>query len=75
MTDDITLTKDSYEVLKRVPVDWWDEVGVLEEIGVALKLRATVVKIRIQHLVRLRLVERRRRLTIDATPEIRRVGK
>jgi RIO-like serine/threonine protein kinase len=75
MTEDITLTKDTYEVLKRVPADWWNEDEVKLEIGVALGMPPSRVTKRLAHLLQLRLVEKRRRPTITPTMEIRRVGK
>lgn len=75
MVSDITLSKDTYETLKRVPATWWDESEVVLEVGVALRQNKTAVTRRLARLVQLGLVERRRRPTIDAATEIRRVGK
>lgn len=75
MTDDITLTKDTYEVLKRVPADWWNEDEVVLEISVALLQPRSRITKRLAHLLALHLVEKRRRQTIAPAIEIRRVGK
>lgn len=74
-TTDALLTKLTYEVLKRVPSDWWAEQDAKREIADALGLTFSDVARRMQSLIRMRLVERRKRNTIEPVTEIRRVGK
>jgi predicted transcriptional regulator len=75
MVEDITLTPGDFAVLSRVPLVWWDESNVVLEISFALTETKATVRKRLAHIVALRLVERRKRNTIAATTEIRRIAK
>jgi len=75
MVNDVLLTPAAYHVLERVPSEWFDEALARKEIASALHVSATSVSSSLAHLIRLRLVERRRRATIAPCDEIRRVGR
>lgn len=75
MPAELTLTPTDYEVLKRIPVEWYDENVVGAEIAQALSQRSGVVLRRIASFVRVGIVERRGGTTIAAKTEISRVGK
>lgn len=75
MVSEPLLEPDTFKVLERVPVAWWQEGHVCLEIAIALSQSQTSVKQRIAHLISLGLVERRRRQTIEPATEIRKVGK
>lgn len=71
----LLLSPTTYRVFKGIPDQWWDEREVKAEISTVQALTLTDVARRIQNLVKMKLVERRRRDTIEPFTEIRRVGK
>ena len=75
MVNDITLTPNTYRVLKGVPAEWWDEHEVVTSISVVHATTMADTRKRLAWLIAQQLVERRRTQTIAATTEIRRVGK
>lgn len=75
MVDDTLLTEETYQVLRRVPATWWPEEAAVDGIANATHRSATSVRGSIAHLIRRRLVERRRRRTIAPYDEIRKVGR
>lgn len=75
MVNETLLTPATFHVLERVPAEWWDERDVKAQIATTLGLGIGDVARRMASLVRLRLVERRKRNTIEPSTEIRRVGK
>lgn len=75
MVEDAFLTKETFHVLQRVPVTWWDERDVVDGIATALAVSATKVRGSLQHLIQRRLVERRTRHTIAPMTEVRKVGR
>lgn len=71
----VTLTKDDYEVLRRVPAEWWPEEEVLTEISIATLRAKRVIRGRFTEFRRLSLIERRVRQTIEPVAEVRRIAK
>lgn len=75
MVDDVTLSPETYRVFIRIPACWWSEQDAVADIAAVLEETQPSVRKRLQHLIALRLVERRLRQTITPTAEIRKVGK
>ena len=72
---ELTLDPRTYAVFIRVPLMWWNEAETITEIAGTLRETRASVRLRLAHLINVRLVERRRRQTISPTVEVRRVGK
>ena len=71
----LTLTPPTYQVFRRVPEFWIDELTARREIAVALAYSALEVGKRLDYLRRIGLLERRRSPKIGGEYEIRRVGR
>lgn len=70
-----TLAADTYSVYVRIPEVWWDEKTTVAEIADRLHLTRMSVQRRVDALLKLHLVERRKVETISPTTDIRRIGK
>lgn len=75
MTDDILLTEESFQVLKRLPVAWYDEREAVAAIAESMHVHEQTVSASIEHLRRRHLVERRTRPTGERIVEIRKIGR
>jgi DNA-binding IscR family transcriptional regulator len=75
MVDDTLLTEESFQVLKRLPGEWGDELAVVAAIASALHLSPVKVSASISHLRRRRLVERRIGAPGAPLVEIRKIGR
>jgi hypothetical protein len=73
--DDVTLAPETYDVLTRVPLDWWSVMDTEHAIATATNRSLGDVRRRLTHLRGLKLIEYRRRQTIAPAFEIRRVAK
>lgn len=69
------LSKQSFDVLRRLPTNWYHEDLAVDAIADALQLTPMAVRASVNHLCRRHLAERRRRETIDRIWEIRKVGR
>lgn len=74
LSSEILLTTGDYNVLKRVPVYWFEEPTVRAEIASRTAESDAGVARRLARLIRLRLIERRDCATVDGYTEVRRVG-
>lgn len=75
MVTDVLLTPETYQVLARVPLEWWDEAEVSREICIALGQAQKGVRCRLQVLRSLGLIERRRSPRIEGGTQIRKIAK
>lgn len=75
MVDDILLTEETFQVLKRLPAEWWEYGAAVDGISSAMGISEAKVRGSIEHLRRRHLVERRARNTIHPTVEIRKIGR
>lgn len=75
MTDAPLLTPETYAVLVRVPEVWWREDETVMEIAERIHQTRGSVRRRLNALLALNLIEKRRRQTIDPYVEVRRIAK
>lgn len=75
MPTELTLTPTDYEVLKRIPWEWWDENACGADIAVAIDRKSGDVLRRMARFVHVGLAERRGGTTIADKTEIRRLAK
>lgn len=75
LTSDVTLTPETYEVLKRVPPEWRDEADVIDGIAATTGQHGAAIHKRLTYLRSVALIERRRSPKITHQHEIRRTGR
>lgn len=75
MTNDILLSEESFQVLKRMSADWSDERAAVAAIADAMHVHTPTVRACIKHLLHRHLVERRTVHAIRPFFEIRKVGR
>lgn len=76
LDDGFTMRASTYEIFKRVPAEWWNEVDAKADIAEAVEQTLPSVAHRVSWLIRVGLVERRTKATPYGSTEIRKaVGR
>jgi predicted transcriptional regulator len=75
MVDEPLISEQSFQVLKRLPKEWWEYDAAVDGIANALHTSPAAVRGSIKHLVSRHLVERRIRQTLQPCVEIRKIGR